>query len=136
MTILTPWVKVWSISCIPPTECLSHWNLPEPRVIALPKYLNCMCGYSSNFLLYMTQAFPQAILVSWFTWEMNADGLIVSNWLCVEGMMPETQDFLSEMLLNILEELIHWMFFYNSDHLCDTNWYLSVFHLCIQLFIF
>ena len=35
--------------------------------------------------------------------------------------MPETHDFLSQMLLNILGELIHCIFFYNSDHLTPTG---------------
>lgn len=42
---------------------------------------------------------------------MNADGLIVSNWLCVEGMMPETQDFLSEMLFKHWKNLFTGCFF-------------------------
>lgn len=48
----------------------------------------------------MMQAIPQAILVSWLTWEMNADDLI-DNWPFVEGTMPDYQGFLSQSFSTI-----------------------------------
>lgn len=127
MTILTLWVKTWSIWSIPPTEYLCQWDLSESRVIALLKYLNCVSGYSSEFSLYATQTLPQAILVSWLTWKMNADDLI-DNWLCVEGMMPENHGFPSQLFLNILGKFTHCIIFLLlRTSLCDIKWYLSQF---------
>lgn len=113
MTILTVWGRTRGIWCIPTTEHLCRRNLPEPRIIALLQHLNCMSGYSSDFLVYMMQALPQAILVPWLTWEMNADDLI-DNWHFVEGTMPKNQGFPSQFLLL-------------KTSLYDTNCHLSKF---------
>ena len=113
-------------------EYSSYWVLMPVgfvwiKVIALLKYLNCMSGYSSNFSLYVTQTLPQAILVSWLTWKMNADDLI-DNWLCVEGMMPENHGFPRQLFLNILGKFAHCVIFLLlKTSLCDTKWYLSQF---------